>query len=91
MSSHDEPSLAFDLFISYAHADDRDQDHRKVTALVEAIKVDYLRVVGTPLEVFFDVKEIRTMDDWESRIKLGLRQSKMMVAVLSPAYFASEY
>jgi hypothetical protein len=41
--------------------------------------------------VFFDVKEIRTMDDWESRIKLGLRQSKMMVAVLSPAYFASEY
>ena len=44
-----------------------------------------------PLRVFFDVGEIRSMDDWEVRILLGLRQSKMMVAVLSPAYFRSDY
>jgi tetratricopeptide (TPR) repeat protein len=87
----DDLPTRFDLFISYAHADDRDKDHRKVTALVEAIQADYLRVAGTPLKVFFDVEEIRAMDDWESRILLGLRQSRMMVAVLSPAYFASAY
>ena len=31
------------------------------------------------------------MDVWEHRILRGLRHSKMMVAVLSPAYFASDY
>ena len=64
---------------------------RKVTALVEAIKADYLRVTGTPLRVFFDTDEIRSMDAWEARILTGLRQSKMMVAILSPSYFASAY
>jgi len=81
----------FDLFISYAHADDRGEHAGKVTALVEAIKADYLRVTGTPLRVFFDTDEIRSMDAWEARILTGLRQSKMMVAILSPSYFASAY
>ncbi|MGC1717969.1 MAG: TIR domain-containing protein, partial [Isosphaeraceae bacterium] len=81
----------FDLFISYAHTDDRGEHAGKVTALVEAIKADYLRVTGTPLRVFFDTQEIRSMDAWEARILTGLRQSKMMVAILSPGYFASAY
>ncbi len=63
----------------------------KVTALVEAIEADYRRFAGAPLRVFFDTEEIRTMDVWEHRILRGLRHSKMMVAVLSPAYFASDY
>ena len=91
MDFQDELPKPFDLFISYAHVDDRDANHRKVASIVDAIKADYLHVVGTPLEVFFDTEAIRDMDDWESRILLGLRQSRMMVAVLSPAYFQSEY
>ena len=79
----------FDLFISYAHTDDRGAHAGKVTALVEAIKADYLRVTGTPLRVFFDTQEIRSMDAWEARILTGLGQSKMMVAILSPSYFGS--
>ncbi len=31
------------------------------------------------------------MDDWEHRIYQGLRHSKVMLAVLSPAYFQSDY
>jgi tetratricopeptide (TPR) repeat protein len=81
----------FDLFVSYAHADDRGEHAQKVTALVEAIEADYQRFAGAPLRVFFDTEEIRTMDVWEHRILRGLRHSKMMVAVLSPAYFASDY
>ena len=81
----------YDLFISYAHADDRGAHAGKVTALVEAIQADYLRVTGTPLRVFFDTQEIRSMDAWEARILTGLRQSKMMVAILSPSYFGSAY
>ena len=64
---------------------------RARSRLVEAIKADYLRVTGTTLRVFFDTDEIRSMDAWEARILTGLRQSKMMVAILSPSYFASAY
>ena len=31
------------------------------------------------------------MDDWEHRILQGLRESKVMLAILSPAYFDSAY
>jgi hypothetical protein len=85
------PRSEYDLFVSYAHADDRGENVEKVAALVQAIKDDYQRVIGSPLQVFFDTHAIRSMDDWEARILTGLRQSKMMVAVLSPAYFASDY
>jgi hypothetical protein len=41
--------------------------------------------------VFFETHEIRSMDDWEAKIVTGLRQSRMMVAVLSPSYFQSAF
>jgi hypothetical protein len=89
--SRDPIQSDFDLFVSYAHADDRGENDQRVSALVQAIATDYQRFAGAPLRVFFDTEEIRTMDDWEHRILRGLRRSRMMVAVLSPGYFASEY
>ena len=83
--------VPYDLFISYAHADDRAENLEKVKALVDAIKADYQRVTGTTLQVFFDTHAIRAMDDWEAKILTGLRQSRMMVAVLSPNYFQSDF
>ena len=62
-----------------------------MAALVDAIKADYLRVTGAALNVFFDTHAIHTMDDWEAKILTGLRHSKMMVAVLSPNYFQSDF
>jgi tetratricopeptide (TPR) repeat protein len=91
MHPSETPSRTHDLFVSYAHADDLGEHRGKVTALVEAVRADYRRVAGVELNIFFDVGEIRSMDDWEVRILRGLRHSKMMVAVLSPAYFASDY
>ena len=79
---------AFDLFVSYAHADDRDG---WIAALVEALQQAYTRLRGAPLAVFFDRQAIRSMQDWEDRILLGLREAKSMLAVLSPAYFQSEF
>ena len=81
----------FDLFISYAHADDGGEHAGKVTALVALIKADYQRVTCTPLRVFFDTDDIRSMDAWEARILAGLGQSKIMVAVLSPNYSMSDF
>lgn len=81
----------YDLFVSYAHTDNQGEHEGLVSALVEAIRMEYRRMTSTPLRVFFDVKEIRSMDDWEHRIYAGLRSCKVMLAVLSPAYFESQY
>jgi tetratricopeptide (TPR) repeat protein len=82
------PFVAYDVFVSYAHEDDHDG---WVAALVKAIKAEHAMFTPTPLNVFFDREEIRTMHDWEHRILSGLRHSKVMLAVLSPKYFGSVY
>ncbi len=77
-----------DLFVSYAHADDAGG---WVTAFVAAVVEEHARFTARPLSVFFDRDDIRSMDQWEHRILTGLRTSRVMLAVLSPAYFASAY
>jgi tetratricopeptide (TPR) repeat protein len=78
----------YDLFVSYAHSDDRSG---WVSALVEGIRQEHAQFTPRPLAVFFDRQDIRAMDDWEHRILHGLRSSKTMIAVLSPQYFVSLY
>jgi len=93
MTNRDDSADEYDLFISYAHADNEGQYAGWVTALKEAIEREHAEFVPASgaLQIFSDTDEIRGMDDWEARILLGLRESKLMVAVLSPAYFASDY
>ena len=83
-----ETPSRYDLFISYAHADDTGGT---ISALVEEIKVRQQRIDGQPMRIFFDREGIQGMDDWELRILTALRQSRVMIAVLSPAYFESDY
>ena len=81
----------YDLFVSYAHKDNETLYAGRVTALVDKIRKQFQHIVGRELRVFFDTVEIRTMQDWYGRIQKGLVQSRMMVAVLSPNYFASQF
>jgi hypothetical protein len=84
--------LPFDLFVSYAHDDDRRQHEGRVTALVEAIRARHAEAFpNDPLHIFFDVVDIVTGDYWKEKILKGLEQSGVMVAVLSPAYFTSQW
>ena len=63
-----------------------------VTAFVEHLRREHERLFPIdPLKIFFDVWGIRDGDDWERRIYKGLKQSKVMLAVLSPAYFNSPW
>ncbi len=79
----------FDLFISYAR---KDNETGMVSALVAAIEADFTTFSPTlPLKVFFDKKSILDMQHWQNVLKKGLRQSKVMLAVLSEAYFTSEW
>ena len=51
----------YDLFISYAHADDRGPHAGKVTALVDAIRARHVEAFpNDPLKEFFDVQLLVT-------------------------------
>ncbi len=80
--------MEYDLFISYAR---RDNTEGRVTELVNRIREDFAAFASRPLNPFFDVDEIGGMEDWRHRILRGLRESRLMLACLSPAYLDSDY
>jgi tetratricopeptide (TPR) repeat protein len=83
--------MPYDLFISYAR---RDNEQGRITQLVERIKADFANFEGNngrELNPFFDKDEIHGMSDWRQRIFQGLRESRLLLACLSPAYLQSEY
>jgi hypothetical protein len=75
--------MPYDLFISYSR---RDNPQGSITQLVERIKIDFARFVERELVPFFDQEEIAGMQDWRQRILQGLRESRLLLACLSPAY-----
>jgi len=91
--------MPFDLFISYARRDNAPlKDHNggsdrpgPITQLVARISRDFEQFAGRPLRPFFDTTDIHGMEDWRHRILQGLRESRLLLACLSPSYLASEY
>jgi tetratricopeptide (TPR) repeat protein len=77
-----------DLFVSYAR---RDNPDGRVAALVARIEDGFAAFSGRPLRVFFDTDAIAGMDEWQGRILKGLREARLFLACLSPAYIASEW
>ena len=79
----------FDVFISYARADNRDGG---INRLVSAIEEEYARFLpGSSLRIFFDTQAIENGEDWSNRLYTGLKQSRMMIAMLSANYLASTW
>jgi hypothetical protein len=83
-SSQDE---VFDLFVSYAHADDSDG---WVAQLVDVLVEVRNRWDYRPWQQFFDRKAIRPGHDWEQRLaRVG--SAGALLVLLSPAYFRSAW
>src|SRR5260370_41431325 len=80
--------MPYDLFISYSRCDN---EQGRITQLVERIKQDFALFAKRELVPFFDVDEIHGMQDWRQRILQGLRESRLLVAWLPPAYLKSAY
>ncbi|MEK6287721.1 MAG: toll/interleukin-1 receptor domain-containing protein [Acidobacteriota bacterium] len=80
--------MPYDLFISYSR---RDNEQRRITEFVERIGRDFESFAGRPLRPFFDITDIQGMDDWRHRILQGLRESRLLLAFVSPNYLQSEY
>jgi tetratricopeptide (TPR) repeat protein len=78
-----------EIFVSYSRADNYDG---WVTAFIDAVQREHAEATGgSLLRIFFDRSEIKTMQDWEQRILENLRSSRLLLACLSPNYFASEW
>jgi len=80
--------MPYDLFISYSR---HDNQKNRINQLIEYIQADFIEFAGRPLVLFFDATEIQGMDDWRHRILQGLRESRLLLVCLSPAYLQSEY
>jgi len=80
--------MPYALFISYSR---RDDERGQVAALAVQIKSTFRAFSGRELTVFFDRHEIQGMDDWRQKIQRSLRESHLLLAVLSPSYLYSPY
>jgi tetratricopeptide (TPR) repeat protein len=80
--------MPYDLFISYSRRDDQDG---RVTELVDRIRTDFPRYANRELTAFFDRHSIQGMEDWRQNIYQGLRESRLFLTCLSPAYIESNY
>src|SRR5207302_802124 len=77
----------FDLFVSYAHADDA-EGH--VARLVEMLRQVRDTQHYDSWQIFFDQKAIVDGDDWEQRLA-RVKSAGALIVLLSPRYFASEW
>ncbi len=78
---------SFDIFISYARADNTDGS---IDHLVHSLKEEYARAFPTqPLRIFFDTIGIEAGEDWNTRIHISLKNSRVLLAFLSENYIKS--
>ena len=81
----------YDVFVSYAHADDNDDNHKWVSRFVETIKRRYEAVTSKPLAVFFDENDLKSFEAWKEHIYDALQTARVLLTVMSPAYFKSTW
>ena len=80
----------FEVFISYAHTDNPEPEY-PITQLVALLKETYRDRYGEDIRVFFDVDGLKPGELWENKLLESLRQSAIMIVVLSSDYYKSEY
>lgn len=89
---HSVEQVPYDIFISYARADNATPDGSPgwVEGIRDQLVADF-QSLGRPLRVFLDTEGIPSMAHWRRRILMGLRQSRILFVCVSPAYFSSPY
>jgi tetratricopeptide (TPR) repeat protein len=80
--------MPYDLFISYSRRDNTDG---RVSKLIERIEADFRSFANRPLMVWVDVDQIRVMDDWQRLLQQKVRESTLLMALISPGYLSSKF
>jgi hypothetical protein len=81
------PKFANDLFISYAHEDDK----RWVQAFEDELRDEVSRRLGLAISVWQDTQRIRAGQNWQDAIRQGIQQSAAFLAIISPRYQNSRW
>jgi hypothetical protein len=88
------PEYNYEVFLSYARVDNKSpvnaQGEGWVTAFKSELERRHKALTGNDLRVFLDHDAIDLGDDWQQRLGRGLRQSRLFLAFLSPAYIHSK-
>lgn len=85
------PDYSYEVFISY----------RQDSSAASFAKNQFLKAFRSALwdalaaeslpPVFLDVAEIHVGDQWPVRLQNGIKESRVMIALLTPSYFRSEW
>jgi hypothetical protein len=85
------PGFEYDAFISYARENNLD---RWVTVFHHVLTTELTQLLGRPFcakSVFFDEKKTLTGLDLSKTFEPAARNSAVLIPVLSPSYFASDW
>jgi hypothetical protein len=80
------PGFDHDVFVSYAHGDDRDWINRFLDRLLPALS---RLLPGT--DVWIDKDDLRKSRDFEKDIPASLQSSAVLISLVSPTYITRRY
>src|SRR5271157_1477005 len=81
------PGFAYDVFISYAHGDDREWLYRLLDRLKPALK----QRLGHEPSIWMDKQDLHSSGDFNKEIPSSVRSSAIFILLTSPSYIRSEY
>jgi hypothetical protein len=81
------PGFQYDVFVSYAHGDDRDWINRFLDRLRPAIK----QHLGSEVGIWIDDDSLRKTRDFRKEIPESVKSSAAFLLLASPSYIRSEY
>lgn len=81
------PGFQHDLFISYAHEDDK----RWIQAFEDELHDEVSRRLGMGISVWQDTSRLRAGENWQAAIQEGIETTAAFVAVVSPRYQNSQW
>ena len=81
------PGFQHDLFISYAHEDDK----RWIQAFEDELRDEISRRLGMGISVWQDTSRIRAGENWQVAIQEGIEGTAAFVAIVSPRYQNSQW
>jgi TIR domain len=81
------PGYQYDIFISYAHGDDRDWINR----FIDRLKPEIKRRLGIETNIWIDGENLRRSRDFQKEIPESVKSSALFLFLPSPTYIRSEY
>lgn len=81
------PGFDNDLFVSYAHGEDK----RWIQAFEEELRDEVSGRLGLGISIWQDTLRLRAGENWQAAIQQGIETSAAFVAIVSPRYQNSQW